>query len=603
MTRKAPLFALQPLIFEDQNGNGELYQRGKCRILNGALIIPAGETVRLDTYFNLFPVRQWAEWTAIQAFTVSIEVQGSGTVSLYGLDESNTETLISRKEFKDIPEQTVPQSPGPTQTIRVIENCPVRDLPAFCFLEIRAEKEITVIKGGLCTDQAPRRDLNIACCFCTYKREKEIVRNVRNLMTGIIRNRNSVLSGRLEIYIADNGHTLSPVDFEAEDQTAAEMSPDVIHLFENPNYGGSAGFTRCLIEAKFGQQKKHYTHFILMDDDALIQPYVVERTACLLSYLKEEYKEAAVGGAMLSQQATWMQLENGAKWIIKKPEIRGYDTDLRNREILINNQRGKVDYNGWFYACIPTGFITDTNLPYPFFIHGDDINYGLRNRNGWIHMNGICIWHPNPQIARRPHMLYYDSRNYKIVNNEYLPRMKAMHVAWNELIKNISLACQYRYEDCYYELRGTRDYLKGYDWFVRQNPEELNRDLMKWKKYEECRFDPEKIAFQDATEIKQRKLKTVLAWFVPATKSDPFYNSEAGWDKIRMFRTKQYYLIDQKTGKGFAFRKSYRKLFGILGSTIHLSVRILINYSYRSEDWKKHMAEMKKMDFWQSYLG
>ena len=58
----------------------------------------------------------------------------------------------------------------------------------------------------------------------------------------------SLLKGKVDIYVADNGHTLSPEDFGNSEH---------VFLFENRNYGGSSGFTRCLIEA--GLKKKGNT--------------------------------------------------------------------------------------------------------------------------------------------------------------------------------------------------------------------------------------------------------------------------------------------------------------------------------------------------------
>lgn len=50
-------------------------------------------------------------------------------------------------------------------------------------------------------------------------------------------------------------------------------------------------------------------------------------------------------------------------------------------------------YAGWWYCCIPVEHIEDRGLPLPVFVRGDDVEFSLRNKPGFIALNGICIWH------------------------------------------------------------------------------------------------------------------------------------------------------------------------------------------------------------------
>lgn len=42
---------------------------------------------------------------------------------------------------------------------------------------------------------------------------------------------------------------------------------------------------------------------------------------------------------------------------------------------------------------MPMNLIDSKNLPIPFFIRGDDMEYCLRNMKDLILMNGVCVWH------------------------------------------------------------------------------------------------------------------------------------------------------------------------------------------------------------------
>lgn len=85
-----------------------------------------------------------------------------------------------------------------------------------------------------------------------------------------------------------------------------------MYIFRNKNYAGSAGFTHCMIESCFLNTAALFTHIILMDDDALIFPEVVELTGALLGILKEEYSFYLVGGAFLIKELPNIQQWNGA---------------------------------------------------------------------------------------------------------------------------------------------------------------------------------------------------------------------------------------------------------------------------------------------------
>ena len=132
--------------------------------------------------------------------------------------------------------------------------------------------------------------------------------------------------------------------------------------------------------------------------------------------------------------------------------------------------------------------------------------------------------------------------------------------------------------------------------------QQLNREIMGWMKYEEYRIGMEDIQIQEARFIPKRKLKTVLAWLLPANRKRAVYGQGAGWDKIRMFRTREYCIVDETTGKGIILRKSYRKWFRIMGQAAGTAVRILMRYGKVSREWKTRIPEMSAKQFWERYL-
>ena len=80
--------------------------------------------------------------------------------------------------------------------------------------------------------------------------------------------------------------------------------------------------------------------------------------------------------------------------------------------VCANYSASDINYTGWWYCCIPSCIVTEKNLPMPYFIHLDDIEYGMRNyNNGIILLNGISVWHPS-FVNKSPLWYgYYDMRN------------------------------------------------------------------------------------------------------------------------------------------------------------------------------------------------
>lgn len=88
-----------------------------------------------------------------------------------------------------------------------------------------------------------------------------------------------------------------------------------IKVYENKNAGGAGGFTRTIIETKKQEEENGLTHILLMDDDVVMQPESIYRTYKILTLLKEEYKDAFIGGCNVKNRFTvvpnriWRYLE------------------------------------------------------------------------------------------------------------------------------------------------------------------------------------------------------------------------------------------------------------------------------------------------------
>ena len=616
----------------------ELYFRGAAQIYTNSaqvqneprsleaitqeLVIPKGETISFDTYFNMFPLFKWRHYTKIQDICVDIALIGTAEVSLWGINKDNSKDDVKILDVKIGSKNAKMQ--------RIFTSFEIKALPDFIYLSVTALDDRVKLKDfTFCTNASQDEKLNIACCFCTYKREQEVKKNIQNLLSGIVHNKASALYDRLHIYVSDNGHTL-PLDMYS--------SEPAVHLFYNKNCGGSAGFTRCMIESCLKNKEKPFTHVILMDDDALILSDVVERTGAFLSVLKDEFHSHMIGGAWLLKETPSVQRVSGEFQDLKHwgRTYCGHNMDLCNKNEVLENEIGaesEMNYNGWWYTCIPSNFITDKNLPLPLFLHLDDVEYGIRNDGKFIRLNGICVWHPNNTNAskQKSYVAYYDMRNSLMLLASYCPEKGVMNM-FSYLLKRICVhIVNYRYQSLWHACTALNDFYRGIDYFEGINAEKMNGTLMKQMPYETCVFSKDNLkkanirTFQDiyksgenaanyekAMKIgeknapsysKKQILVKLLNWFVPAYKGKVVYSDEVLFEDIDFFGTKEICVVNPKTGVGLRFRKSYIKALQAALAFLLTSFKICLNHRKIYKEWHDRIHELESYDFWKSYLG
>lgn len=602
----------------------ELYFRGRARIKGKKIVIYQGETVSFDTYFNIFPLFKWLRYTKMQDLAIDIALRGGAEITIFGIDRAKNDSQLKFSKEKKISSTLIDAEEESTHQILCC--CDMSLLPDFIYLTVTATRgDVELSNVFISTSAEWNRNLNIACCFCTYKREKEIKQNIENLLCGIVHSENSNIFGKLSIYVADNGQTL-PLDLYEKEHA--------VHIFHNKNYGGSAGFTRCMIESCLRNKGTPYTHVILMDDDALILPEVVERTAALVGILKDEYRDYMVGGAYLrkespSIQHTCGEFQDIGMW---RRVSYGSNMDLCGRENILGQEiipESEMNYNGWWYSCIPADIITVKNLPLPLFIHDDDIEYGVRNGGKFIWLNGICVWHPalSGIAKQKAYIKYYDVRNSMILQSSFCPEESTTEVLIYFLKRFCAYVLNYQYESMAYASLAFGDFYKGVNCFKSVDAEELNSKLMRYKPFEICHISEDELenvkmnAFQvtdksggNITGAEEKRaesnrpsnsriLKLLLNWFIPAYKGRVTYSDDVSLKDIDFIGAKEVCVVDLKTGKGIIFRKSYRYAFLALKDFLGTSITILMKHHNIYKEWHNGIAELQSYDFWKKYLG
>lgn len=587
--------------FERPEG-AQLQQRNKLyekRFKKGAFIIPKGDKVSLQSYFNAFSIGKWRKYTFIQDLTLHLKLDGKVNVKAFNAigntyhegeptDDTKDRYYFRKATRREIDVKVTKVKDGVNVTF------PNLDYEGILYVKIEALGDVKFYGGEYITNTAKRNDVNLALCICTFKREEFVTRNVNQVIDGIINNKKSVMKDNVEVFVSDNGQTLPADTFKC----------DKVHLFPNRNVGGAGGFTRDMIEAVLYRKNNNLSHVILMDDDIVLDAEVLERNFLFLKFLRPYYSKAMIGGELFELDRRYLQFEAGAAY--RQVVIQSFNQlwDMRNPDAVAANEvENPMNFNGWWYCCIPVSYVREDNLPLPVFIHRDDVEYGMRNEdNGTILLNGLSVWHPQGPGKASTAMNYYDVRNDLICMCDKKDAPTAYEVM-NHITRGvIGNMLRYRYQviDCiFYALR---DYYKGPKYFMNLDPIDNHKELARFN-YEFS--EPDGI---DLSKMKDEKakdlpndiyLKSALCWLLPSRNYTRICSLE---DVGLAYRAKHVYLYDENRKAGFMTTKSYKEAFRIFKDYIKIMLLIALKHERVTKQWAKRKKEYTSLSYWEKYL-
>ncbi len=330
-----------------------------------------------DTYFNAFSLNKWKAYAGIDQLSLHLRVTGTFEVKIYAAE------WYCERIQKSCMHAGVITSDGSEDVVLPIEDLSGQNL----FFSLQALTEDAVFCGGSFVteiDESRLRPVEIDLVMCTFHREVYVERNIRLLKEKFFGNPDYNGPAHFRIKIVDNGQSLPPSVTQGDDR---------IRLYPNRNVGGSGGYARGMMESLY---EGHATHILFMDDDVVVQVEALERTYNLLTLLKEEYQDRFLAGGMLRldqpnyQHAAGEFVQGRNTFAVKG----GMDLD-EYKNVVYNEkyEHAHREYSGWWFCCMPCTLARLDNLPYPFFVRYDDIEYSLRNIDRLITLNGISVWH------------------------------------------------------------------------------------------------------------------------------------------------------------------------------------------------------------------
>jgi galactofuranosylgalactofuranosylrhamnosyl-N-acetylglucosaminyl-diphospho-decaprenol beta-1,5/1,6-galactofuranosyltransferase len=597
-------YIIQNIIFPNYEvcDEEQMYFRkhGHVVLENDGLKLDEYASCDFSTYFNSFSLNKWLEYTKLSNLKLTISIKGTFIIEIYSASWFHEEAI-----HECIGRYTVhaDQKKAYQFPVDISKNSSI-------YFKIQAINQSGSIYNGYYSTEIDKEMLNLVnidLVMCTFKREKYVTRNIDLIVNDFIKNKNYNGANHFKVKVVDNGKTLPVEKMEI---------PGIVQVFPNLNVGGSGGFCRGMIESLHDNTS---THILFMDDDVLVQVEAFEKTYNFLTLLKDDYKNEFLGGAMLRLDQKNVQHENLAGF--KGNHLIGLKQNLnlnKYKNVLFNEKEEQIAniYCAWWYCCIPKSVATLENLPYPFFIRMDDIEYSIRNIRQGISLNGIAVWHEAFDKKYSTLMEnYFMFRNNLVVNCIHHTGNKKMALKF--LLRRFAHDIfRYDYNGAELLLEGVENFLKGPDFFktvdtvkdlkkhgskqVKTKPigEITDIDML----YEQYCVDLNKSKESHLTKL--IRFATLNGHLVPSFffHSNGFAEYGYGNNSKMYFLKKNVIACDSNFERAIVLSIRRKKAFRLFLRWLKVSLRLNADYNRLEKEYKSTFYDMTSESFWIKYL-
>ncbi|MER7454916.1 glycosyltransferase [Nocardia beijingensis] len=382
-----------------------------------SLSIGAESEVSFCTYFNALPASYWRRWSVLSSVVLRLELAGHGRVDVYRSKADGSRIHVQGKEFA--------VASGADSVVVEFET----DLGPFedggwIWFDITTDTAVTLLSGGWYAPVEAPGDGSIAVGMPTFNRPTDAVKTLAALGSDPL-----VLEKIQAVIIPDQG-TKKVVDEPGFAESAAALG-DRLSIHDQPNLGGSGGYSRVMYEAL---KTTDAEYIVYMDDDIEIEPDSILRALAFARFAKSP---VLVGGQMLNlQERSHLHVmgevvDRGIFMWTAAPNVE-YDHDfskypLKDRDnSKLLHRRIDVDFNGWWTCVIPRRVAEELGQPLPLFLKWDDAEYGLRARAAGyptVTLPGAAVWHMawSDKDDAIDWQAYFHLRNRLVVAALHLP--------------------------------------------------------------------------------------------------------------------------------------------------------------------------------------
>lgn len=564
----------------DMQGAEELFLKGATAGDDGIVELSDGQTADFEAYFNLLSYGTYIKYCGAARFAVEIVAEGGYLAEIMVRSKSGK---LARAAYAECRDTAVLQA-----------DLSGAAAGGYAFLRVTARGACRILGGNWSADIPERRRVKVGIIICTYRREEFVCANLERIGAAIAAQ--PEWGERLHVIVVDNAKTLG------------ERHEDFYDIIPNRNLGGSGGFARGMYEA---DNDGSYTNYLLMDDDVQFDFSIIKRTWYLLRALSDEHAEASVGGAMLVLEKPCIQHEFGGRFkegLIFQP-VNG-NLDMRDPGSLLRNENAaKPGYNAWWYCCMPASVTKKYGLPMPFFIKGDDAEYGMRTMKELILTSGIAVWHQGFEGKYSAKLEYYIKRNGAVLAALRLKHGRiaaAIRFAFF-MFKNLTLK---NYDCVELIYRAYLDFKAGSKFFLDTDPAELNAQIQSRPQEFVDLEQVKKLCGGILPELPEplfgkHSLASCFIMLLENYMPSFFFSGKTGITDARVPRARDCFMkktvvqYDKRIEKGEVFRLDPKRRRRLRRATYRMVLGTLFLYGKIRRDYLKNYPEICSRENWE----
>lgn len=344
-------------------------------------LLPGGK-ISFLSFFNAFPVNQWDLHHNQDKLYFELKGQGRVLLELYSGAYDNHALLVS--EVIDLKESEGAVVPFPS----VMGDA--HGAPKLLYAVISSHTGARITNAAYTTSTPPRHKVRVGLSITHFKREAWVMPAVERIRQELLSD--PEMASMVHLFIVDNSQSLSIDPHPA------------ITVVKNRNLGGAGGFARGLLECDLAGT---FTHCLFLDDDATMELESVRRAVRAAQYAPPD---TAITGALFFGDARSCIHEVGANYkVFPQPILMGLDMRHPHSIDRFIQEYIAPDYGGWWFFLFPIAHVQD--YPFPYFVRGDDIAFGITNRFRIRPLLGVACWAEDFASKDGPFLRYLDLRS------------------------------------------------------------------------------------------------------------------------------------------------------------------------------------------------
>lgn len=543
-----------------------------------------------DTYFNGFMLNAWSGRAKIDSLYATLH--GKGAFQIQFILVRHSDYALTEKAENHTQRIILTQQVTLTETgVSFPLDSALAWQDGMLYLAITALEEDALFYGGAYwTDTAPRNPVKLGMVITHFNRKNYILPAIARISRHILGNPR--WAEKIALIVVDNSQNIS-----AEEAGLA-------HVIPNQNLGGSGGFTRGLL---YLQDTGDFTHCLFMDDDASCEIESILRSYVLLQYVQES--RFAIAGALLQENFPSILHEKGAVYRHTLNHGLHRGLDIREKENVIASEIGEMAANfgaWWFFAFS----IRDVEVyPYPFFVRGDDILFGISNHFNILTLSGIACWGDDFAIKENPLTRYLGLRS-TLVCSMLLGDVSWPHLSLTCLRWFAASALSHNYASAEALLLALDDVCQGPDTFLQDMSATKVREkiapLAAQEKMTPVRHEDIGAQFVGMHESRWRKLCRLLTLnglLLPSflLKDDTVWQRKGFRASFReIFRFKRVYYEYESGHVGYLAHYDRKRFFALLFRLLGMLLRNAPRYRQLRQEYRTRFPAMTSRAFWQT---